>query len=456
MIYSIVDVETTGRSNKITEISVFKTDGEKVIDEFTSLVNPESLIPRHITALTGIDNAMVADAPTFEEIAPKIKQITQDTIFVAHNVNFDYNVIRKEYLEIDQDFRRKKLCTVRLARKVFPKLPSYSLGKLCRSLSIPLTDRHRARGDAEATTILFNKILADPNSETIIENCFKRTSRESTLPPHLPTKVFENLPENAGIYYFKDKKGKVIYVGKAKNVKKRILGHFYNKSSKSQLLCQETADLDFKLSGSELVALLMEDAAIKHHFPKYNSASKRPISKYAIFAFEDRQGILHLGFNKSKTIRTPIQTFFTITDCRKYLEEICERFDLCPKYCHLQEGVVNCNHYKIASCKGICRGVESIDKYNTRVREAKNWMIEQSQNIVIKEKGRTKEEDAFIMLREGRYLGYGFINRNEQIVHPDQLESYLIKQPDSMDVQRILRRSLLNPGQRFQFETTAQ
>ncbi|MEO6348330.1 MAG: exonuclease domain-containing protein, partial [Aquaticitalea sp.] len=129
--YTIIDVETTGRGNKITEISIFKYDGEKVIDEFTSLVNPEAMIPDYITALTGIDNTMVANAPTFKEIAENILSITEDSIFVAHNVNFDYNVIRNEFRAIDIDFRRRKLCTVRLSRTLFPGFRSYSLGKLC-------------------------------------------------------------------------------------------------------------------------------------------------------------------------------------------------------------------------------------------------------------------------------------------------------------------------------------
>ncbi|WP_417197297.1 PolC-type DNA polymerase III, partial [Bizionia sp.] len=133
MTYTIIDVETTGQSNRITEISIFKYDGNEIIDEFTSLINPQTQIPIYITTLTGIDNAMMANAPTFEEVAQDILNITQNTIFVAHNVNFDYNVIRNEFKLLDLDFNRKKLCTVRLSRKLFPGFPSYSLGKLCKS-----------------------------------------------------------------------------------------------------------------------------------------------------------------------------------------------------------------------------------------------------------------------------------------------------------------------------------
>ena len=273
--YTIIDVETTGQGNKITEISIFKYDGAQIIDEFTSLVNPETYIPDYITALTGIDNVMVANAPTFSEIAKDILAITEETIFVAHSVNFDYNVIRNEFKDIGIDFRRKKLCTVRLSRKLIPGHKSYSLGKICNALDIDINGRHRARGDAEATVILFEKLLNTEDSETVFNDFLKKSSKEATLPPHLPSSVFNDIPNEAGIYYFKNKKGKVIYVGKAKDLKKRVLGHFYNKTEKELNLCRETADIDFELSGSELIALLMEDAAIKHHFPEYNQVLKK-------------------------------------------------------------------------------------------------------------------------------------------------------------------------------------
>ncbi|MFT6843255.1 MAG: DNA polymerase-3 subunit epsilon, partial [Psychroserpens sp.] len=245
--YTIIDVETTGQTNRITEISIFKFDGATVIDEFTSLVNPIDYIPPHITALTGIDNGMVAEAPLFEEISNDILAITEGAIFVAHSVNFDYNVINGEFKRLGIDFRRKKLCTVRLSRKLFPGFKSYSLGKLCVSLDVRIVDRHRARGDAEATVIIFQKLLAQKNAAEVFETFLKRNSKESVLPAHLPKTVFEALPNAPGIYYFKNKKSKVIYVGKAKDIKKRVLSHFHDKKQKELDLCRETADIDFEL-----------------------------------------------------------------------------------------------------------------------------------------------------------------------------------------------------------------
>ena len=275
MTYSIIDVETTGRTNKITEISIFKYENGSVIDEFTSLVNPREPIPTHITALTGINNSMVYYAPVFADVAQNILDITENTVFVAHNVNFDYNVIRGEFNNINIQFDRKKLCTIRLSRKLIPGHKSYSLGKLCKALNIQIEGRHRARGDAEATVILFKKLEHQDNAKNIFTQFLNGNSRQGTLPAHLPSHVFENIPNTTGIYYFFNKKKDIIYIGKAKNLKKRELTHFYDKKQKELDLCRETAHIDFELSGSETIALLMEDAAIKKHAPKFNIASKK-------------------------------------------------------------------------------------------------------------------------------------------------------------------------------------
>ncbi len=444
MIYTIIDVETTGQTNKITEISIFKYDGDKIIDEFTSLVNPQSLIPDYITALTGINNSMLVNAPTFSEIANTIFSITENTVFVAHNVNFDYNIIRNEFKVLNIDFTRKKLCTVRLSRKLFPGFKSYSLGKLCKSLSIDIKDRHRAKGDAEATVILFKMLLDQENSEIVFNEFLTKVSKEATLPSHLPTSIFNNLPSIPGVYYFKNKKGKIIYVGKAKDIKKRVLSHFYSKTKKSLDMCRETHDIDFELSGSEFIALLMEDAAIKHNYPEYNLLSKRSPKSFAIFSYTDRNGIIHLAYNTVKAAPNPILVLFSINQCRAYLEQVCNTHELCPKYCHLQEGVSVCSHYKIKACKGICSSKEDYTSYNQRVLQAITELKNNSNNLIIKQNGRNNNENGFVVIKEGVYLGYGFIDKTEQIINMNDLEPYLIPQKDNADIQKIIRSKLVN------------
>ncbi|RIV35829.1 DNA polymerase III subunit epsilon [Flagellimonas lutimaris] len=445
--YTIIDIETTGngiKGNKITEISIFKYDGDQIVDEFTSLVNPQSPIPYFITGLTGIDDQMVQNAPVFHEIADTIQSITEGCIFVAHSVNFDYGVIKEEFRQIGIDFTRKKLCTVRLSRQLIPGLRSYSLGKLCSAVQIPLVDRHRARGDAHATVLLFEQLLNKPESEDVFKKFLNARSQEATLPPHLPKSVFDNIPQKPGIYYFMNQKGEIIYVGKAINLKKRVLGHFYDKSRKEIQMCSETANIDFKLAGSELVALLMESAEIKRLFPPYNRAQKRTGRQYAIFAYEDRNGVMHLAYNTIKGVPTPLKIFHNQTACRTYLEEICKSFSLCPRYCHLQQTNAACSHHEINTCEGICRGEESVEDYNRKVEEAIAHMKLLTAEVrIIKEKGRDENESAVILIAEGIYKGFGFIDTDIEISALEDVEAFITPQKHTVETESILTQYLL-------------
>ena len=444
--YTIIDIETTGngiKGNKITEISIFKYDGDQIVDEFTSLVNPQSPIPYFITGLTGIDDQMVQNAPVFHEIADTIQSITEGCIFVAHSVNFDYGVIKEEFRQIGIDFTRKKLCTVRLSRQLIPGLRSYSLGKLCSAVQIPLEDRHRARGDAHATVLLFEQLLNKPESEDVFKKFLNARSQEATLPPHLPKSVFDNIPQKPGIYYFMNQKGEIIYVGKAINLKKRVLGHFYDKSRKEIQMCSETANIDFKLAGSELVALLMESAEIKRLFPPYNRAQKRTGRQYAIFAYEDRNGVMHLAYNTIKGVPTPLKIFHNQTACRTYLEEICKSFSLCPRYCHLQQTNAACSHHEINTCEGICRGEESVEDYNRKVEEAIAHMKLLTAEVrIIKEKGRDENESAVILIAEGIYKGFGFIDTDIEISALEDVEAFITPQKHTVETESILTQYL--------------
>ncbi len=439
--YCIVDIETTGngiKGNKITEISIFKYNGSQVIDEFTSLVNPECNIPPFITGLTGIDNALVRNAPVLAEIAPKILSFTEGTIFVAHSVNFDYNVIKNEFKELGISFVRKKLCTVRLSREVFPGYRSYSLGKLCTSLNIPLENRHRARGDAHATVLLFQKILNVPKAEKTVLKFLNARSQEATLPPSLPKAQYDKLPSKTGIYFFKNSKGEVIYAGKANNIKKRVLGHFYDKSEKEIQMCRVTEKIDFELAGNELVAFLMESSAIKHYFPLYNRAQKRRIPAYAIFHYEDRDGILHLAFNKVKNIPQPLTTMYSINECREFLEIICADYNLCAKYCHLQEGVNHCTHFRVKQCAGICRGQESVASYNLKVKDALHHIADNKDNFIIRDKGRYAEEDALVVVQDGKYYGYGFVPKETEVRSIEDIMAFVTPQKETVETKRLV------------------
>ena len=319
--YAIVDIETNGggyEGQRITEIAIFIFDGNSIIEEFTSLVNPECSIPAFITSLTGITNAMVKNAPKFYELAKKVEELTKDTIFVAHNVNFDYKIIQAEFKKLGFDWKRKKLCTVRLSRKLIPGLNSYSLGNICVAENIPINGRHRAKGDAEATTELFRRLLERDTNFTV-NSFLNPKSRQATLPPLLDKSVVDALPVSHGVYYFKNLQKEVIYIGKANNIKQRVISHFYDKKQKEQKMCLEIAAISYELTGSELLALLLESSEIKKHYPKFNRVQRRASEAIGLFSYEDHRGVLHLAYNRLKLVPNPLHKYYTIAEARNHL-----------------------------------------------------------------------------------------------------------------------------------------
>ena len=275
--YAIIDIETTGgspRKERITEIAVFIYDGEKIIDEFSSLVNPERNIPYFITNLTGITNEMVSDAPKFYEIAKEIVEITEGKTLVAHNARFDYSFIRQEFKNLGYSFKRNLLDTVSLSRRLFPGFSSYGLGNLCKELGIEINNRHRASGDALATVKLFELLLQA--SETDYNSDIITNSKISKLNVALDINKLQKLPEEPGVYYFYNENNNLIYIGKSKNIHQRVMTHLSNNSSKRAMqMRDETADIDFELTGNELIALLKESEEIKLNKPRFNRAQRR-------------------------------------------------------------------------------------------------------------------------------------------------------------------------------------
>ncbi|AMQ57353.1 exonuclease domain-containing protein [Algoriphagus sanaruensis] len=421
MQFAIVDIETTGGAPSgggITEIAVVLHDGEKITGEFQTLLNPQQYIPGFITGLTGIDQQMVADAPVFEEIADELWELLKDRVFVAHNVNFDFSFIREAFSKNGKTWNPPRLCTVRMARKAIPGMGSYSLGRLCESLRIPILARHRAMGDAKATAILFDKIIREKSD--IVYSSLKKNSGESYLPPNFPLSKFRQIPEACGVYYMLNAKGKVIYVGKANNIKERFKGHFSGKvlPQLKQKLKEEVTDLKWQITGSEFMALLIEMLEIKRIWPIYNSALKSPKSLWGIFHYQDGSGFSRFQISKTTKNLRPLETFFSQEEAKQYLQSATETYQLCGKLNGLHK--VSCNHLNGATCLGACFSNESPKSYNQRAEEWVQLLSTSKKDILIKLEGRSKDEVAACVFSGGVLTRYGFVASTE--VEIEQLE----------------------------------
>lgn len=452
--YAIVDVETTGGSpvyNRVIEVAVVLFEGNEVTGRFSSLINPDCAVPGFITALTGIRSVDLEGAPHFHEIAGKLQDILDDRVFVAHNVHFDYGFIKKEFEACGIPYRPKKLCTVRLSRRILPGLNSYSLGNICARLGIVNEQRHRALGDALATAKLFGHLLvAAPMS---VADSLKRSSRESTLPPNLDRHVFDNVPEEPGVYFFHDQKGRVIYVGKAKNIRSRIAGHFSGSSGREkQLFLQKIHDLTWELCGDELIALLEESHQIKKLRPEYNAAQLQADRNYGLYMYHDQGGYQRLSLGKTRKGVAPVATFRSFQEGRSILSRICREFGLCPKFCGLQAGPSSCWDHRNGSCRGACAGRESPDDYNDRLETGLASLRLQRQDLIIVGRGRVPQEKSFVLIEQGGYRGYGFAGVDETLCRPEDFGDRLVRRDDNQDVQRILGMHLQRPGHRVIME----
>lgn len=422
--YAIVDIETTGGNaagSRITEIAILIHDGISVIERWETLVNPEQHIPAPIFALTGINNEMVANAPTFDDIAQKVFSMLDGRVFIAHSVNFDYSFVRHQLEQSGFKWTARKLCTVRAARRIKPGLRSYGLGNLCHVLDIPIHARHRAGGDADATAILFSKLL-EWDTEREIDKMLKKTSHDQRLPPNVPPEDFEKLPHKPGVYYFYDQYGKVVYVGKAVNLKKRVASHFggNNTSIRRQQFLRDIHGISFEVCATELMALLLECSEIKKLWPVYNTALKRFEPKFALFHYEARNGYQYLALGKLAKNQRCVATFHSQYEAVNALLALSRDFNLDYRFCHY--GPSSQDEFPI---KPEIKNLPDKKRHNRRVERAIESLQAEKPTYGIIDKGRSADEYSCIWVQDGEFYGMGYMTSDVAVSDAHTIKEYV-------------------------------
>lgn len=448
--YAIVDVETTGKSvrnAKITEIAVVLFDGEKIVESFDTLINPECQIPPPITRLTGITNEMVRTAPKFYEVADRIVKLTRDAIFVAHSARFDYGFLRREFAQLGYTFTRKQLCTVRLSRKMFPGLPSYSLGTLIQHFGIKVTHRHRALADALATTELLRRALATPPGVAAAELLINGGVLPSRLPRGIDLDFLHTVPEETGVYYMYDAQDAVLYVGKALNIRKRLMQHFADRTTKGELIFENVAKITWEITGSELLALLRESAEIKRLKPKLNRVLRRRSMPFAVWSYMDADGYLCFDYGrlsarevKKRGMRL-LGQYPKAINARNHLAKVVDRFSLCLCLTGLDRVSRPCFHYHLKTCGGACIGKESASGYNLRAREAETYLLRYLEGMfLIVDHGRHEDEQVVVLFEQGRLFGYGYFSKTDSppVSRLEEVRHHLQPAGPDPDAMRII------------------
>lgn len=447
-IYAVVDIETTGgmsNRDRITEIAIIVTDGKTVIKSFSSLVNPERSIPSEITRITGITNAMVANSPKFYEIAKEVVEYTNDCIFVAHNVSFDYNFIRNEFASLGYTFTKKQLCTVKLSRKTFPGLKSYALGNLINHFGIQVNARHRAFDDAFATTELLAKILLSDNAIEDATLLINKGIKESKLPNEISLEKLHELPEAPGVYYMLNVYNKIIYIGKSVNIRARMMQHFGAGNRKAERMLTTVADIDYVVTGNELLAIILESYEIKVHLPELNKVQRNSDFPYAVSKFIDSKSFINFIAHKTTDKKFPkeniLSYFGSSASAKGLLSNLRASFELCETKIggtlHLGQP---CIYQRMNECHGACLDLEEAKDYNERA-ELAILAVDRifEKDFLIITPGRTLDEKGIVLIENGLCQGFGYISSEGALFGVEEMKEAIDYRPANFELNRLIQ-----------------
>ena len=444
MEFAVVDIETSGgkpKDSKIIEIAIIIHNGIEVIETYETLVNPEKKIDWFVTKLTGIKDKDVAKAPKFYEVAKTIYELLENRVFVAHNVSFDYPIVRNEFKALGFDLRLPHMCTIQSSKILIPGLESYGLKNLSKHLNIDLDNHHRAMDDTIATTKILEHIYGlDPSQLT---SFIKQEINPQDLHEDLDLNSYDDIPNKIGVYKLFNESDELIYIGKSIHIKKRIAQHLKNtKTVKGLKMRAEIARIDYEVTHSELIALLVESSLIKEHQPIYNKSQRNVNFNYGLYKYEDQNGYVNLMVKKNVQTEEPIITFTSQKTGKEQLEQWKNQFELCQKMCHLFTSKTTCFDYGIKKCKGACCQKESPETYNQRVEALIDTLQFNQKSFLVLDKGPTNKEYSFVYIEKGKYKGYGSILKYLIKNNPKSFKKKLKLAEHNRDVHSIITMQL--------------
>ena len=444
MEFAIIDIETSGgtpKDSKIIEIAILIHNGKEIIDSYETFINPEKKIDWFVSKLTGIQDDDVKNAPKFYEVAKKIYQLIENRVFVAHNISFDYGIVRREFKSLGLDLRLPHLCTIQTSRVLIPGIASYGLKNLSEHLNIELEGHHRAMEDTKATADIFKHLFDISNGN--LNNFIREDINPKLLNANLNINEFDDIPNKIGVYFLYNEKDELIYIGKSIHIKKRIEQHLKNsKTEKAIKLRSEIAKIEYTLTGSELISLLMESELIKLHQPIYNRAQKTNRFNYGLYTYTDGKGYINLTIKKNNDTAQPVHTFTTLVSGKSRLEQWMSNYELCPKLMGLFTSNAACFNYGIGTCKGACIHEESAESYNKRVQKLIDVLTFESKSFIITDKGKTKSETSFVCIENGKYIGYGFAPTFILRKNVKNYKKYIKHQKSNRDFKSIINLQL--------------
>jgi DNA polymerase-3 subunit epsilon len=375
---AFVDLETTGATataDRITEIGIVEVDADGSVREWQQLVNPGIRIPPFIEQLTGISNEMVAEAPSFEQVADETMRRLEGKLFIAHNARFDYGFLKNEFKRLGIAFRAPVLCTVKLSRTLFPEHKRHNLDSLIERHGLQAEARHRALADAQLIHQFWQKIHVD-RSMVDIAAALKAQNANPSLPPHLDPGIVHELPDTPGVYLFYGENSLPLYVGKAKDIRKRVLSHFSSdhQSAKEMALSLQVRRIDWIETAGEIGALLKEAALVKQLLPSSNRQLRKNDEVCTWTLVDEGEGWLRPELTPARDLEMDVRTscyglFKNTKEATDVLRALASEFNLCDALLGLEKTVPGkpCFGHQIRRCKGACIGNEPYAKHTMRL-----------------------------------------------------------------------------------------
>ncbi len=452
--YVLLDLETTGATplrDRITEIALIKYENDEEVSRWQTLVNPEVPISGFIQQLTGINNDMVANAPTFKQVAGELLHYLKDTVLCAHNVRFDHGFLKNEFKRIGIDLRQKVLCTVKLSRKLYPQHRSHGLDAIIARHELVCESRHRAMGDVEMMVAFLHAARQELGSIAVSKAAEALLKGSKSLPSHIDAHLIDDIPETPGVYLFFGDTSLPLYIGKSVNIRARVLSHFSSDhaSTKEMRISQEIRHIEWIETAGEFSALLLESKLVKERQPIYNRQLRRErqLCSWCIFehpAQTPAVTLVNVDEIAPANIGQLFGTFKSKRQATEVLRDIAEQHQLCPRVLGLESGKGACFAHQLKRCKGVCAGKETSELHYLRLKQAmaahqlKTWPFKGK--IGIQEQNHFNDKSALHIFEHWVYLG-----SVEDISALDEIADAKTELVFDLDTYKLLLKELNKP-----------
>ncbi len=421
---AFIDLETTGgrpTSDRITEIAIVRTYNGVEVDRWESLVYPDIPIPQMIQQMTGINNEMVRNAPSFDELLPVILEMLKDHVVVAHNARFDVGFLRNAYRHYGEEFKNAIVCTVKLSRNLYPRFKRHNLDAIIKRFDLSCEARHRAMGDAAALPQLVAQMRQDFSDEDVLA-AMAMQQKLSSMPPHLDPKLFDQMPNEPGVYLFYGESGSLLYVGKSVQIRTRVISHFSSDHSnnKEMRMSQQVHDIEWIVTAGEFSALMLEAELVKERSPLFNRKLRKQKTLYTLHWDSgvtneiDKPKVVDINAQgkllKSDSLKNTYGLFRSRKGANDVIKKLKDEHTLCAKQLGLEKGKGACFAYQLKRCKGICCGEEKPLNYQMRLQQAlapikiKGWPYDGA--IGIHEYNEESDIKRIHVISHWLYLGY--------------------------------------------------